>query len=178
MRGLRGKVAGQELQLLRYANDWLAVRLPNGRVEYPAPDEIALSSADLVLFDDQDRSHVGDFWLDWELDDDAVSFRRRAGRHQSGDVPCPQCEKSIHVNDDGRIKSHPQRTARTSMQDTRCAGSGLLARPNLRELADELASRRLVREARRAGVRPDEGIRREAQLIDLDELDRPVEDQQ
>jgi hypothetical protein len=122
-------VAGHELQLLRYADNWLAVRLPDGRVEYPAPDEVALSSTDLILFGDRDRSRIGDFWLDWELDDDAMSFRRRAGRDQSGDVPCPQCGKPIHVNDDGRIKSHPQRTARTSTQDTRCAGSGLLARP-------------------------------------------------
>jgi hypothetical protein len=142
----------------------------------PAPDEVALSSTDLDLFSDRDRSHVGDFWLDWELDDDAGSFRKRAGRHQSGEVPCPHCGMSLHVNDDGRIKSHPQRTARTSTHDTRCAGSGLLARPNLRELADELARRRLAREARRAGVRLDEGADQEAQLVNLDEQDRPVED--
>lgn len=176
MRGLRGKVAGHELQLLRYANDWLAVRLPDGRVEYPAPDEVALSATDLALFVDQDRSRVGDFWLDWEPDDDAVSFRRRAGRNQSGDVPCPRCGRSTHVNDDGRIKSHPQRTARASTQDSRCAGSGLLARPNLPELADELSRRRQAREARRAGVRPDDETSQRARFVSLDELDRPDED--
>ena len=55
MRGLYGKVAGEELELLRYANTWLAVRTRTGRLEYVAPDTVELTGADLELFADRRR---------------------------------------------------------------------------------------------------------------------------
>lgn len=158
-----GRPAGEQLEPLRYANTWIAALDPSGTVVYVDPDKVQLDQVDLAHFAERDPQQVGDFWAEWTLDDEDLTFRRRRSDQQPK-VLCPSCGVRQKVTGKGRLEIHLGRDMpRDGPGDRRCVGSGLLARvdvPGVREAVPP--PRAEPARARRPAARRQQGRRREA----------------
>lgn len=171
MRRAGGKLNGEVLRPLRYANTWIAALDPEGEVVYVEADKVRLNEPDLSHFTDRDTQRVGGFWSEWTLDEEELVFRRQRAEQQPR-VLCPHCGVRQNVTEKGRLQLHLSRDLpQDGAKDRRCVGSALLVRVDVVDVAEAVPRRdrrRREREARRSA----EGNGESEKALNLTDLDK------
>lgn len=84
---MRGPLAGRQLTLTSYANDWLVVDDDHGKQHMVSPTWVRLDDPEITFFEKErdraSRTNVGSFWVQYHLVGNTFKrVERSRGAHQ------------------------------------------------------------------------------------------------